>query len=192
MAVETESGQRYLARFVIDTSGVLANPHIPRIKGAEAFTGPMFHSGQRDHSVAYEGKRVAVIGSGCSAAQIVPAIADKVSRLTLFMGKAQWILPRSDRQYGAAERVVRTLPGIRHCIRWLVFALYDIRFIGFRRYPGMSGISRLIKDHYRRRLEQATRQAHPGRQAAPAHDARLRVGWPARHTDQHLPASAVA
>ena len=151
--VETESGERYSARFVIDTSGVLANPHMPRIEGAESFNGATFHSGHWDHSIAYEGKRVGVIGSGCSAAQIVPAIAGKVSRLTLFMGKAQWILPRSDRPYGAVERFVRTLPGIRHLIRLLVFALYDIRFIGFRRYPGMSGISRLIKDHYRRGLQ---------------------------------------
>jgi cation diffusion facilitator CzcD-associated flavoprotein CzcO len=102
--------------------------------------------------VAYEGKRVGVIGSGCSAAQIVPAIAGKVSRLTLFMGKAQWILPRSDRHYGAVERFVRTLPGIRHSIRLLVFAFYDLRFIAFRRYPGISGISRLMKGYYRRRL----------------------------------------
>ena len=151
--VQTESGERYSARFVIDTSGVLANPHIPRIKGAETFKGPIFHSGHWDHSVAYEGKRVGVIGSGCSAAQIVPAIAGKVSRLTLFMGKAQWILPRSDRRYGAVERFVRTLPGIRHIIRLLVFVFYDIRFIAFRRYPGCSGISRLMKDHYRRRLK---------------------------------------
>lgn len=151
--VQTESGECYRARFVIDASGVLANPHMPRINGADTFMGPMFHSGQWDHSVAYEGKRVAVIGSGCSAAQIVPAIAGKVSRLTLFMGKAQWILPRSDRQYGAVERYVRTLPGVRHLIRGLVFAAYDIRFIGFRRYPGMSGISRLIKAHYRRSLK---------------------------------------
>jgi cation diffusion facilitator CzcD-associated flavoprotein CzcO len=151
--VQTASGERYSARFVIDTSGVLANPHIPAIKGAETFRGPIFHSGHWDHSVAYEGKRVGVIGSGCSAAQIVPAIAGKVSRLTLFMGKAQWILPRSDRHYGAVERFARTLPGIRHIIRWLVFAFYDIRFIAFRRYPGFSGISRLMKDHYRRRLK---------------------------------------
>ena len=150
--VETESGETYQARFVIDTSGVLANPHIPRIKGADSFEGPIFHSGHWDHAVVYEGKRVGVIGSGCSAAQIVPAIAAKVSRLTLFMGKAQWILPRSDRNYGPAERYVRTLPGIRHVLRLLVFVLYDIRFIGFRRYPGMSGISGLIKAHYRRGL----------------------------------------
>lgn len=151
--VETESGDRYIARFVIDTSGVLANPHTPRIKGAETFRGAMFHSGHWDHSVAYEGKRVGVVGSGCSAAQIVPAIAGKVSRLTLFMGKAQWILPRTDRHYTAVERFVRTLPGIRHVIRLLVFTFYDTRFIAFRRYPGLSGISRLMKDHYRRRLQ---------------------------------------
>ena len=151
--VETASGDSYSARFVIDASGVLANPHTPNIKGAETFKGPIFHSGHWDHAVAYEDKRVGVIGSGCSAAQIVPAIAGKVSRLTLFMGKAQWILPRSDRHYGALERVVRTLPGIRHLIRLFVFFFYDSRFIAFRRYPGISGISQLMKDHYRRRLQ---------------------------------------
>ncbi|MEJ2475659.1 MAG: NAD(P)/FAD-dependent oxidoreductase [Desulfobacterales bacterium] len=151
--VETESGERYSARFIIDTSGVLANPHIPNIKGAETFEGPIFHSGYWDHTVTYEGKRVGVIGSGCSGAQIVPAIADKVSRLTLFMGQAQWILPRSDRQYSAPERFVRTLPGVRRLIRLFVFTFYDIRFIAFRRYPGTAGISRLMKRHYRRRLQ---------------------------------------
>ena len=43
--VETESGESYSARFVIDASGVLANPHIPNIKGAETFKGPKFHAG---------------------------------------------------------------------------------------------------------------------------------------------------
>jgi cation diffusion facilitator CzcD-associated flavoprotein CzcO len=152
--VETESGERYSARFVIDTSGVLANPHIPKIRGAESFNGPIFHAGHWDHSVAHEGKRVGVIGSGCSGAQIVPAIANEVSRLTLFMGKAQWILPRSDRRYSAVERHIRMLPGIRHLIRLLVFAFYDIRFIAFRRYPGTATISRLMKGYYRRRLEE--------------------------------------
>lgn len=151
--VLTASGESYSARFVIDCSGVLANPHIPAIKGAETFKGPIFHAGHWDHSVAYEDKRVAVIGSGCSAAQIVPAIAGKVSRLTLFMGKAQWILPRSDRQYGAVERVVRTLPGIRHLIRLFVFLFYDLRFVAFRRYPGLAGISQRMKDQYRQRLQ---------------------------------------
>jgi len=151
--IETESGERYTARFVIDSSGVLANPHIPNIKGAESFKGAIFHAGHWDHSVPYEGKRVGVIGSGCSGAQIVPAMAGKVSRLTLFMGKAQWILPRSDREYSAVERAMRTWPGIRHLIRFFVFIFYDIRFIAFRRYPVISGLAPLMKDHYRRRMQ---------------------------------------
>lgn len=151
--VETAAGQRYSARFVIDCSGVLANPHIPRIPGAGTFRGAMFHSGCWDHSVPYAGKRVAVIGSGCSGAQIVPAIAGDVARLTLFMGKAQWIIPRGDRRYGPLERRLRILPGIRHLIRLLVFAFYDLRFVAFRRYPGTAGLSRLIKGHYRRQLQ---------------------------------------
>jgi cation diffusion facilitator CzcD-associated flavoprotein CzcO len=69
------------------------------------------------------------------------------------MGKAQWILPRSDRHYGAAERFVRTLPGIRHLIRGLVFVFYESRFIGFRRVPGTTTISRLMKAHYRKWLK---------------------------------------
>jgi cation diffusion facilitator CzcD-associated flavoprotein CzcO len=151
--VDTASGASYSARFVIDTSGVLANPRTPYITGAETFAGAQFHSGHWDHSVAYAGKRVAVIGSGCSAAQIVPAIADKVERLTLFMGKPQWILPRADRVYGALERQMRILPGIRQLIRFFVFAFYDMRFVAFRRYPGFAAISRLMKDHYRRKLQ---------------------------------------
>ncbi|MDQ6951756.1 MAG: NAD(P)/FAD-dependent oxidoreductase [Mariprofundales bacterium] len=152
--VETESGEGYTARFIIDTSGVLANPHIPNIEGAERFKGSQFHAGHWDHSISYEGKRVGVIGSGCSGAQIVPAIADKVERVSLFMGKAQWILPRTDRDYSAVESFIRPLPGIRHLIRLLFFIFYDIRFIAFRRYPGISKISILMKRHYKKRQKQ--------------------------------------
>ena len=151
--IESESGDTFTARFVIDSSGVLANPHTPKIEGAERFEGAQFHAGHWDHSVDYTGKRVAVIGSGCSGAQIVPAMADKVSRLTLFMGKAQWILPRSDREYSAIESYLRTLPGIRHIIRLLFFIFYDIRFIAFRRYPLISRLAPYMKAYYRRRLQ---------------------------------------
>lgn len=151
--VETKTGEHYTARFVIDTSGVLANPYKPNIEGAEQFEGSSFHAGHWDHTVDYTGKRVGVIGSGCSAAQIVPAIADEVERVDLFMGKAQWILPRSDRNYNPIERTLRTLPGIRHLIRLSVFMFYDARFIAFRRYPGTSKISQFMKSNYRRRLQ---------------------------------------
>lgn len=152
--VTTATGDRYRARFVVDASGVLANPRTPALAGAARFAGPQFHSGHWDHSVDLAGKRVGLIGSGCSAAQIVPAIAGEVAQLTLFMGKAQWILPRTDREYGALERQLRTWPGIRHLIRLATFLWYDSRFVAFRRYPGFGGLSRLLKARYRRRLQQ--------------------------------------
>jgi cation diffusion facilitator CzcD-associated flavoprotein CzcO len=151
--VETESGERYAARFIIDTSGVLANPHIPDIQGAETFQGARFHTAQWDHSVSYEGKRVGVIGSGCSAAQVVPAIAGKVNRLTLFMGQAQWIIPRSDRSYGSVERFIRYLPGIRHLNRFIIFSYHEVRFLAFRRYPLTSKLSKFIKSLYSKTLK---------------------------------------
>ncbi|MFT5400781.1 MAG: cation diffusion facilitator CzcD-associated flavoprotein CzcO [Gammaproteobacteria bacterium] len=151
--VEVESGERYTARFIIDTSGVLANPKIPYIEGAELFRGAKFHTGQWDHNVSYKGKRVGVIGSGCSAAQVVPAIAGQVDRLTVFMGKAQWIIPRSDRSYSSVERFITNLPGIRHIKRLMIFSYHEVRFVAFRRYPFTLTISRLIKNLYARNLK---------------------------------------
>ena len=151
--VETASGKRYRARFVIDTSGVLANPHLPEIEGAESFQGAQFHTARWDHTVPYAGKRVGVIGSGCSAAQVVPAIAGQVDRLTLFMGKPQWIIPRSDRNYSPTERYLMNLPGIRHINRFIIFAYHEIRFAAFRRYPFTATLSKFVKTLYARNLK---------------------------------------
>ena len=150
--IEVESGERYVARFVIDTSGVLANPRTPYIDGAETFQGTSFHTARWNHDVSHVGKRVGIIGSGCSAAQVVPAIAGQVDRLTVFMGRAQWIIPRSDRTYGPLERFVTNLPVIRHLKRFLIFGYHEVRFVAFRRYPFTAGISRLIKRLYARNL----------------------------------------
>jgi hypothetical protein len=76
-----------------------------------------------------------------------------VTRLTVFMGRAQWIIPRSDRNYGAVERFVTNLPGIRHIKRFMIFGYHEVRFIAFRRYPFTSAISRAIKNLYARNLK---------------------------------------
>ena len=151
--LEVASGQHYLASFIIDTSGVLANPHMPEIPGAETFQGSQFHSGQWNHSVSYQAKRVGVIGSGCSAAQIVPAIAKQVEKLNLFMGKAQWIIPRSDRNYSKPEQFLMNLPAIRHLNRFIIFAYHEVRFVAFRRYPMTKNISKFIKRIYKKTLQ---------------------------------------
>lgn len=187
--VEVATGERYSARFVIDTSGVLANPHLPCIEGAETFQGAQFHTARWDHDVAYAGKRVGVIGSGCSAAQVVPAIASEVERLTLFMGKAQWIIPRSDRNYSNVERVLMNLPVIRQINRFMIFAYHELRFAAFRRYPLTENISKFVKALYarnlRKNLEKYIDDAELRRHMMPDYELGCRRVIP---TNKYLPA----
>lgn len=151
--LEVESGEPYTSRFVIDTSGVLANPNTPHINGAESFQGQKFHTAEWDHSVSCEGKNVGVIGSGCSATQVVPAIANQVNQLTVFMGTPEWTLPSSDRNYSSIEQTIMNLPGIRQINRFIIFSIHEMRFISFRRYPLTIRISNLIKYFYRLSLK---------------------------------------
>ena len=189
--VEVASGERYVARFVVDASGVLANPNVPYIQGAETFQGAQFHTARWDHAVPHAGRRVGVIGSGCSAAQVVPAIAGEVARLTLFMGRAQWIIPRSDRLYGRFEGWAMNLPGIRQLNRLLIFAIHESRFIGFRRFPGTVRLGRFIKGFYarslRRNLDRYIRDEALRRHMMPDYELGCRRVIP---TNTYLPALA--
>jgi cation diffusion facilitator CzcD-associated flavoprotein CzcO len=156
--IEVESGKPYVARFIIDTSGVLANPNTPYINGAESFQGEQFHTAEWDHSVSYEGANVGIIGSGCSATQVVPAIAKKVKQLTVFMGTPEWILPRSDRNYSPFEQTIMNLPVIRQLNRFIIFSIHEVRFIGFRRYPFLVKLGSFIKYFYKLSLKKNLRK----------------------------------
>jgi len=81
---------------VISAVGQLNVPHIPNIDGSDKFTGEIFHSAEWPAHLDVTGKRVAVIGTGASAMQIVPAIADSVEELTVYQRSPQWIAPSSN------------------------------------------------------------------------------------------------
>ena len=78
------------ANAVISAVGMLNRPQFPSIEGVDSFEGPSFHSSRWDHDVSFEGKRVGVIGTGASAMQFVPVIAQQVSELTIFQRAAHW------------------------------------------------------------------------------------------------------
>jgi cation diffusion facilitator CzcD-associated flavoprotein CzcO len=89
----TESGHRDEADVVIAATGVLHNPKYPDIEGLDRFAGAMFHSARWDHSVDLDGARLGIIGTGSTGVQIVCAVVDQVSHLSLFQRTAQWIMP---------------------------------------------------------------------------------------------------
>lgn len=78
------------ATIFVSAVGAISFPRDVKFKGMERFQGSMFHTARWDHSVDYTGKRVAVIGNGCSAAQVVPAVAEKAAFVQQYARSAQW------------------------------------------------------------------------------------------------------
>jgi len=115
-------GGSITANIVINALGPLNRPQIPAIKGIETFTGKAFHSSEWDHSFDYVGKKVAVVGTGASAVQVVPAIAKEVEQLTIFQRSAPWVLPKPDRPMKDWEKkLFRILPFTQRLLRWRIY-----------------------------------------------------------------------
>ncbi len=109
--LETSRGP-LTADVLVSGCGGLVEPALPDVPGVEEFHGPAFHSARWDHDVDLTGKRVAVIGTGASAIQLVPAIQPTVGRLVLFQRTPPWIVPRLDWAYPQAQkRLLRAVPG---------------------------------------------------------------------------------
>jgi cation diffusion facilitator CzcD-associated flavoprotein CzcO len=91
---------------LISGVGFLNVPRYPDWPGLESFTGPQFHTSKWDHSVDLTGKTVAVVGTGSTATQIVPAIQPIVGHLYLFQREPGWVMPKGDRDFSDEERKV--------------------------------------------------------------------------------------
>lgn len=103
--VQTDRGE-ITARHVIVGIGGLEVPNLPNIPGIDTFAGKLQHTTEWDHDYDLTGKRVAVIGTGATALQLIPAIADQVSHLTVFQRTAIWVAPKLDFKTGPLTRFI--------------------------------------------------------------------------------------
>ena len=136
--VETQRGASLKARTLVSGCGPLSRPALPDIPGLATFAGKTFHSARWDHSFALEGKTVAIIGTGASAIQIVPAIAPRVGKLRVFQRTAPWIMPKPDREMRPGERAIFARVPLAQKVRRL--ALYwqrEALALGFVARPGI-------------------------------------------------------
>jgi cation diffusion facilitator CzcD-associated flavoprotein CzcO len=121
-AVTLEDGTRHVSRFLITAIGVLSAPTLPRFEGMDSFRGLSFHTARWPHEpVDFAGKRVAVIGTGASAYQIVPAIVDQVSALTVFQRSSPWMLPTQGYYADMPDSVQWLVGKLPHYGQWLRF-----------------------------------------------------------------------
>lgn len=131
-AVHTGAKGTFHAQFLINATGPLSQPVIPQIPGQERFQGKTFHTNNWDHDYDYRGKRVAIVGSGASAAQVIPAIAPDVAQLHVFQRTPHWVLPRADRLFGPLQRWLLGVKPAYKLLRWLIYWQFETRVIAFK------------------------------------------------------------
>jgi cation diffusion facilitator CzcD-associated flavoprotein CzcO len=125
------------ADVLISAAGPLSEPSLPDIAGLETFTGEIFHSARWNHDCDLTGKRVAVVGTGASAIQIVPAIQPRAGHLTLFQRTPAWVMPRHDHRISSAEKwLYRHIPLTQRLARTSLHLSREALVGGFVRKPG--------------------------------------------------------
>lgn len=153
--VQTDSGT-ITARFLINGSGVLTVPKPPDIEGVADFAGITMHTARWDSSIDLSGKRVAIIGTGASAVQVIPEIAPIVDHLTVFQRTPIWCFPKLDVPLPAAARWAMRIPGGKALQRLASQAYVELTFPLSAQYysvfPLADGAARMGRSFLRREV----------------------------------------
>ena len=143
-----------VSRTLISGAGALVEPRLPDIDGIASFQGEVFHSARWDHSADLAGKRVAVIGTGASAIQIIPEVAEAAGHLDVYQRTAPWVLPRHERAYTRVERrLFRRFPALQKLYRAGIYWGRETWVAGFTVEPRIFAVvERLAKAHIAREI----------------------------------------
>jgi len=123
--------QRIQTRFFICSTGPLSQVRWPAIPGLESFQGRKLHSARWDAGYTAQGQRVAVIGTGSTASQLIPPLARQATQLHVFQRTANWVLPRIDRPYFAVDRLLARFPPYARAVRAFWYHLLEWGRRGF-------------------------------------------------------------
>jgi cation diffusion facilitator CzcD-associated flavoprotein CzcO len=152
--VTTQSGEQLTARHVVDATGVLTHPKRPDIPGIGDFAGVTLHTARWDHRQDLAGKRVAVIGTGASAVQVIPAIAGEVEHLTVFQRTPIWCLPKYDAPIPPRARwLLGRVPGAQRLARVASQSLVELAFPIAAHYHRTLPVASLVEKQARAYLE---------------------------------------
>ncbi len=151
--LETSTGT-VVARVLVGAFGGLSEPSIPDLPGLERFAGDAFHTAQWRHDVDLDGRRVAVIGTGASAIQVVPNIQPQVEQLHVFQRTPPWVVPHRDRPITRLERrLYRTFPALQRLVRSAVYWMRELLVPGLAFNPNLQkGVQRLAEAHLRKQV----------------------------------------
>ena len=125
--VRTAAGESERFAFVVSCVGLFAAPQYPVWPGLEDFRGEVVHTAEWDETLDISGKRVAVVGTGSSAAQVVPTVAPHAHSVTVYQRQPGWVLPKGDRDFSARERRVFSWPFVQRLNRIRLYVRQERR-----------------------------------------------------------------
>ncbi|KAA1416950.1 NAD(P)/FAD-dependent oxidoreductase [Nocardioides humilatus] len=152
--LELASGDRVSGRYLISAHGPLVTPQKPSIPGLDDFQGHVIYTMEWDHEHSLDGKRVAVIGTGASGLQVIPAIAPEVGTLTVFQRTPIWVLPKVNPPINRfASGLLAHVPGAAAAARLSTSAATEALLLSFiynKQVPfAVKSIEQLCRAHLR-------------------------------------------
>jgi len=153
--VDIEGKPTLKAQFVINATGPLSSPVIPNFPGKESFNGAQFHTNDWPTDLNLQDKKVAIIGSGASATQVIPAIVNKVKHLHVFQRTPHWVISRPDMKFPRWIQRLLNKKWFYYSLRAAIYCALETRVIAFKYFPGILKYvgewpaKRLLKKHVR-------------------------------------------
>lgn len=140
----------FTAGVVVAAMGGLSQPSMPQIPGLDTFEGRTFHTASWDHSFDPTGQRVAMVGTGASTIQVVPAIQPQVERLVLFQRTPPWVMPHRDRPISSFERrVYKAFPALQRAMRTAIYWARELFVLPFLHPRLARSPERIARRHLR-------------------------------------------
>jgi cation diffusion facilitator CzcD-associated flavoprotein CzcO len=162
--LDTSAGS-HEADVLVTACGQLSVPSVPALPGLDSFAGPAFHTARWRHDADLAGKRVAVIGTGCSAIQVVPAIQPEVEQVDVFQRSPGWTFPKMDFEYSErAQRVFERFPLVQRLDRASVFYFQELAALGLTSQPWLL---RAFQKIAKRRIDSAIADPELRRKVTP-------------------------
>ena len=155
--VRTDAGDTLTARHLIDATGALTKPKLPDIPGVDDFAGVTMHTARWDASQEIAGRRVAVVGTGASAVQLIPSIAPEAEHLTVFQRTPIWCMPKPDAPLPRSVRTVLSrVPGVQRLARLASQTFVEVTFPLAAHFHGVvpmaRGFERLARRYVRKQV----------------------------------------